>query len=93
MEGGEYEILIGASCADIRLSAAVTAAGSEAPLPRDISKLPSYQSGNILAVSDQEFQVLLGHDIPDGRWSGELDINDAICQLYYAKRWQRENRI
>lgn len=87
VEGGEYEILIGASCADIRLSAAVTAAGSEAPLPRDISRLPSYQSGNILAVSDQEFQALLGHDIPDGRWSGELDINDAICQLYYAKRW------
>ena len=87
VEGGEYEILIGASCADIRLSAAVTAAGSEAPLPRDITRLPSYQSGNILAVSDQEFQALLGHNIPDGRWSGELDINDAICQLYYAKRW------
>lgn len=87
VEGGEYEILIGANCADIRLSAAVTIAGTEAPLPRDASRLPSYQSGNILAVSDQEFQALLGHDIPDGHWSGELDINDAICQLYYAKRW------
>lgn len=87
VEGGEYEILIGSSSADIKLTARTAVQGTEAPLPVEASRIPSYMSGNILQVSDQEFQALLGHDIPDGHWSGQLDINDAICQLYYAKRW------
>lgn len=85
IDGGEYEILIGASCADIRLRQTVKAAGSDAPVPADLSKLKSYVSGDILHVSDEEFKELLGHDIPNGHWSGSLDINDAICQMYYAK--------
>ena len=28
---------------------------------------------------------MLGHPIPNGKWSGELGINDAVCQMYYAK--------
>ena len=28
---------------------------------------------------------MLGHAIPDGKWSGEITENDALCQLYYAK--------
>ena len=31
------------------------------------------------------FKKLLGHEIPDGKWGGELGMNDAICQMYYAK--------
>lgn len=87
VESGEYEIMIGSSCADIKLSATIAVQGTKAPLPLDAAQIPSYMSGNILKVSDQEFQSLLGHAIPDGHWSGQLDINDAICQLYYAKRW------
>ena len=36
-------------------------------------------------ISDAEFEKLLGHPIPDGSWSGTLQMNDAICQLYYAR--------
>lgn len=36
-------------------------------------------------VGDEEFERLLGHPIPCGKWTGELGINDAICQMYYAK--------
>lgn len=84
-DGGTYHILIGASCTDIRLSQEITVTGTDAPIPVPLSKLPSYVSGNILHVSDQEFEELLGHKIPDGHWQGTLDINDAICQMYYAK--------
>jgi beta-glucosidase len=28
---------------------------------------------------------LLGRPIPDGSWHGDIERNDAICQLYYAK--------
>ncbi|MCD7919753.1 MAG: glycoside hydrolase family 3 C-terminal domain-containing protein [Clostridiales bacterium] len=85
VESGEYDILIGASVADIKLSGTVTVQGTDAELPYDMSKLPSYASGKITNVSDQEFETLLGRPIPDGHWSGTLQMNDAICQLYYAK--------
>ncbi|MCD7856928.1 MAG: glycoside hydrolase family 3 C-terminal domain-containing protein [Clostridiales bacterium] len=85
VESGEYDILIGASVADIKLSGTVTVQGTDAELPYDMSKLPSYASGKITKVSDQEFETLLGRPIPDGHWSGTLQMNDAICQLYYAK--------
>lgn len=85
IESGEYEILIGASVSDIRLSGKMDVIGTNAPLPYDMAKLPDYVSGNIKQVSDREFEALLGHKIPDGHWSGQLDRNDAICQMYYAK--------
>ena len=87
IDGGEYDVLIGASVADIRLSGAVTVEGSGAPAPYDMSRLPSYASGRIKAVGDTEFTELLGHPIPDGRWSGTLEMNDALCQMYYARSW------
>ena len=55
------------------------------PFCEDAQKLPCYFSGNIKNVSDKEFETLLGHPIPDGHWSGTLQMNDAICQLYYAR--------
>lgn len=85
VESGEYDIMIGANVTDIRLSETVDVIGTNAPFPYDMSQIPSYASGSIKNISDCEFEILLGHEIPDGHWSGELDRNDAICQLYYAK--------
>ena len=31
------------------------------------------------------FRLLYGREIPDGSWSGEIRMNDAVCQLYYGK--------
>ena len=83
IEGGTYEILVGASVADIRLNAAVSIAGTPAPLP--YGELPHYESGEILHVPAAEFEALLGHPIPNGKWGGLLEENDALCQMYYAK--------
>ena len=85
IDNGTYDILVGANVSDIRLKASVQVAGTDAPLPLPVSELPSYASGKILSVSDEEFTKLLGHPIPDGRWTGKLRMNDAIAQLYYAK--------
>lgn len=46
--------------------------------------LSAVKSGE-LKMEDQELEKLLAHPIPDGKWSGELGINDSICQMYYAK--------
>ena len=47
--------------------------------------MPSYYSGLIRQTENSEFRELLGCPIPSGKWSGELTVNDAVCQMYYAK--------
>ena len=84
-DGGRYEIQVGASVEDIRLKVRIQIKGTGAPACEDAETLPSYQAGNIKAVPDAEFEKLLGHPIPDGKWSGTIRANDAIAQLYYAK--------
>ena len=85
IDGGAYEIQIGSSVEHIRLAAMLNVKGTNAPACEDPLLLPSYFSGNIKAVSDAEFEQLLGHEIPDGKWAGTIQPNDAIGQLYYAK--------
>ena len=87
IEGGQYELQVGASSEDIRLTAAVKVKGTNAELPYDAGKLDAYYNCDIAAVSDAEFEALLGHQIPSGSWNSEglLDLNDALCQMYCAK--------
>ena len=85
IETGEYDIYVGSSCVDIRLQSKVSVEGNTTVFPYNRSDLPSYFDGNVANVSDEEYRILLGREIPDGRWSGELGINDALCQMYYAK--------
>ena len=84
-DGGKYDLLIGASVQDIRLTGTVEVQGTEAPACEDRSKLPDYYNGSVKNIPDKEFEALLGHEIPDGKWSGTIQANDAIAQLYYAK--------
>lgn len=84
-EGGVYKIMIGASSMDIRLGEELEVEGTTETYPYYTNRMPSYYSGLIGQVSDQEFQELLGMPIPDGSWAGELTANDAVCQMYYAK--------
>lgn len=85
VEGGTYTIMIGASCLDIRLSAEADVEGTTETWPYYTNRMPSYYSGLISQVDDKEFEELLGTPIPSGKWSGDLTVNDAICQMYYAK--------
>lgn len=85
VERGQYRILIGASLTDIRLEGTLEKEGSTEKLPYQEGGLDSYFSGKVKDIPDAEFEKLLGHPIPDGHWHGELELNDALCQLYYAK--------
>lgn len=84
-EGGSYRIMVGASVSDIRLTGTVEVTGTTEHIPYEKEELPSYYKGTIRQVEDGEYTRLLGHPIPDGSWKGELERNDAICQMYYAK--------
>ena len=85
IESGEYDIYIGSSCVDIRLQSILKVEGNAAVFPYNKNELYSYFEGNVTNISDEEYRALLGREIPDGSWSGELGINDALCQMYYAK--------
>ena len=86
-EGGTYDLLVGASAAEVRLTAQVEVEGERVPSPYDTEKLPSYHNGAVSDVSDVEFAILLGRPIPPSRWdrSKPLGRNDSISQLFYAK--------
>ena len=85
VESGEYDIYIGSSCMDIRLQSTLYVEGNMKISPYKKDELPSYFEGNVTDIQDSEYSILLGRDIPDGSWGGELGINDALCQMYYAK--------
>lgn len=85
VEAGTYQLLVGACVMDIRLSASITLVGTSEELPYEGTDFPSYRTGFVQDVKTEEFERLLGHPVPSGRWTGELGINDAVCQMYYAK--------
>lgn len=85
IEMGTYQVMIGASVSDIRLTAEITVEGTTHQYPYNPALLPYYYTGIVQNISDQEFEELLGQQIPSGKWSGKLTKNDAICQMYYAR--------
>lgn len=85
IEMGSYEIMVGASVSDIRLKSILAVEGTTDIYPYNPAMLPYYYTGLAQNISDTEFETLLGYPIPSGKWSGELGLNDAICQMYYAK--------
>lgn len=82
VEAGTYEISVAASSCDVKLTAAVEVSGTAVPAQQE---LPAYKTAAVTDVSDAEFDALLGRPIPDGRWTGEIDINDPLSRLGDAK--------
>jgi beta-glucosidase len=89
IEGGQYEIYVAANVSDVRLSGSIDVAASSGALvdPYAGKSLPSYETGMVTAVSDKEYEQLYGKPLPNLQWdkSKGLDVNDALCQMYYAR--------
>ncbi len=83
-EGGEYQVMVGASVADIRLKGTITKKGTVTEFPYDIEKLPSYKTGQVRNVHYEEFEKLYASVLPEEK-VGLLDANDAVCQMKDAK--------
>ena len=86
VEGGSYELRIGASSRDIRLVAEVhKEGGCENPYVGD--EFAPWYSGEVHNVSDDSFAALLGHDIPATKWdrNAPIGFNDTISQGEYLK--------
>ncbi|WP_058306118.1 beta-glucosidase family protein [Gracilibacillus massiliensis] len=87
IEKAEYQIMIGASSADIKLQEEVFMEGTNAPLPYVKELLPSYYKGQVNQVPSDEFEHLIGEKLPDPNWDRDkpLGYNDMIAQCHYAK--------
>ena len=83
VEGGTYELRVGASSADIRLTAAVEVIGTDALNPYAGKALLHYQSGQVQTVPDAEWETLLGRPIPDDRV--KIDRNMTLGELNHGR--------
>ena len=83
VEGGSYQLRVGASSADIRLTAEVVVLGSGAPAPYQSVDLPHYRTGEITSVPDAEFAALLGRPIPEDKI--RIDRNMTLGELGHGR--------
>lgn len=83
VEGGSYQLLVGASSADIRLTAAVTVAGTGAPDPYAGKALEHYRTAQVQSVPDAEFEALLGRPIPENRV--RIDRNMTLGEMGHGR--------
>ena len=83
IEGGEYELLVGASVEDIRLCEKISVHGTATVHPYEDVDLDCYYKGDVLSVSDADFEKLLGHPIPKGKT--KIDRNLTLGELNHAR--------
>lgn len=94
IEPGEYQVSVGSSSLNIKYKEIINKEGTTTDIKSDVD-LPTYMSGKVKNVSNDEFSKLLGRDIP----SGELNFidkkkkriivnyNTTLVELKYAKGW------
>lgn len=95
VEEGEYTLMVGASSADIKLTATIAREGTTDDIPYNAEELPSYYSGNVANVSLEEFTKLLGHAPRSAEYPFynkrktrmKIDDNCTVADLRYSKRW------
>ena len=83
IEGGEYELLVGANVEDIRLCEKISVHGTATVHPYEDRDLDCYYKGDVLHVSDADFEKLLGHPIPNGKT--KIDRNLTLGELNHAR--------
>ena len=83
IEGGEYELLVGASVEDIRLCEKISVHGTATVHPYEDRDLDCYYKGDVLHVSDADFEKLLGYPIPNGKT--KIDRNLTLGELNHAR--------
>ena len=83
-------MLVGASSRDIRLEDKINIEGD---VLEEVSDIPSYYSGDIQNVSDNEFKLIYQNDLPSTSLNFikknriYVDYNTTVNELRYAKGW------
>ena len=83
VEGGSYQLLVGANVQDIRLRAELALPGTGAPDPYAGKALPHYQTGEITEIPDAEFEALLGRSVPKEKTA--IDRTITLGELHHSR--------
>ena len=87
VESGDFDILVGSSSADIKLSATVNVTAPAVDIP-DYSKVaPLYYTGEVQDVPAEQFVAVLGRELPakDYDPNRKLSIADTFESCRHAK--------
>ncbi len=95
VEEGDYDLYVAAASNDVRLTGSIHKKGTTTEFPYDASKLPSYFSGNVQHVSEEEFKELYGKELPNDEfdWCNKkhtrmhIHQENLFCDLCYARGW------
>ena len=96
VESGDFEILVGASSRDIKLTGNVFVESTDNfTVPDYRETAPSYYGANIKSVPDKEFEVLLGHAIPERgfKFGEKLTAANSLCHAADTKWGSKINAI
>ena len=83
VEGGNYQLLVGASVQDIRLRTELALPGTGAPDPYAGKALPDYYTGNVQNIPDVEFETLLGRSVPKEK--NAIDRTMTLGELHHSR--------
>ena len=83
VEGGSYQLLVGANVQDIRLTAEIALPGTGAPDPYAGKDLAHYRTAHVQEVPDAEFEALLGRSIPEETTA--IDRTMTLGELHHSR--------
>ena len=95
VESGEFEILVGASSADIRLTATVNVNGTTENIPDYSAVAPLYYTGDVQNVPEDQFVAVLGRELPPTSYdpNRKLGIQDTFESCAHTKNGKRFYKI
>ncbi len=91
VESGDFDILVGASSADIRLSATVNVKAEAVDIPDYSTVAPLYYTGDVQNVPDEQFIAVLGRELPPSTYDPNrpLSIQDTFESCAHTKNGAR----
>ncbi|MBQ2903590.1 MAG: glycoside hydrolase family 3 C-terminal domain-containing protein [Clostridia bacterium] len=91
VESGDFDILVGASSADIRLSATVNVKAEAVEIPDYSAAAPLYYTGDVQNVPDEQFIAVLGRELPPSTYASDraLSIQDTFESCAHTKNGAR----
>ena len=91
VESGEFDILVGASSADIRLSGTVNVTAPAVEIPDYSAVAPLYYTGEVQNVPEEQFVAVLGRELPPTHYdpNRKLGITDTFESCAHTKNGKR----
>jgi len=98
IENGDFNILIGASSRDIKLSKTIYVKSNnpDAPIPNYIEAAPVYYSiDKATDIPKEQFEAIYGDKMPNNEEFkiGEIDVTNSIGQCKISKAGRRFNKV